>query len=383
MVLLLNEGVKLMVNKQRLADEFLELVQIDSESKSEAAIANVLKEKLTALGVEVFEDDSVARTGQEAGNLICTLKGNKAGVAPIYFTCHMDTVTPGKGVKPTLNDEVIETDGTTVLGADDKAGIAAILEAVRVLKENQMAHGDIQFILTVSEEIGLVGSQAIDPSLLTAKFGFALDSGGSVGEIIVGAPTQAKITARVYGKTAHAGVEPEKGISAITIASIAIASLPLGRIDDELTANIGTINGGTATNVVCDYVEVVAEARALVAEKMEKQAQLMKETFEQTASEMGGIADVDVDVLYAGYKLGHKDQVVEVAKRAANKIGRVPKLMHSGGGSDANIFSGFGIPTVNLAVGYEDIHTTNEKMPISELVKITEMVVAVIEVTAE
>jgi len=383
MVLLFNEGVELMVNEQRLVDEFLGLVQVDSESKSEAAIAKVLKEKFTALDVEVFEDDSPTRTGQEAGNLICTLKGNKPGARPIYFTCHMDTVNPGKGVKPTIKDGVIATDETTILGADDKAGIAALLEAVRVLKENEISHGDIQFIITVSEEIGLVGSGAMDSSLLNAEFGYAIDSSGSVGEIIVAAPTQAKIVAKVYGKTAHAGVEPEKGISAITIAANAIANMPLGRIDEELTANIGTINGGTATNVVCDYVEVVAEARGLVAEKMEKQAQLMKEAFEKAAVEMGGKADVEVTVLYAGYKLGHGDQVVEVAKRAAQKIGLKPKLMKSGGGSDANVFSGFGIPTVNLAVGYEDIHTINEKMPISELVKITEMIVAVIETATE
>ena len=372
-----------MVKEQRIVDEFLELVQVDSESKHEAQIVKVLKEKFTALGVVVFEDDSASRTGQEAGNLICLLKGTKAGVSPIYFTCHMDTVTPGNGVKPSIKDGVIETDKTTILGADDKAGIAALLEAVRVLKEQGIPHGDIQFILTVSEEIGLLGSQAMDPSLLKAEFGYAIDSGGAVGEIIVAAPTQARVVAKIHGKTAHAGVAPEKGISAITMAAKAIAKMPLGRIDDELTANIGTINGGTATNVVCDYVEVVAEARGLVKEKMESQVQQMKELFEQEAAAMGGRADVTIDVMYASYKLGDGDHVVEVAKRAAAKIGREPKLLQSGGGSDANIFSGYGIPTVNLAIGYEDIHTTDEKMPINELVKVTEMVLAIIEEVAK
>jgi len=372
-----------MINKKRLIDEFMELVQIDSESKHEAKIVKILTEKLVALGVDVIEDNSTIKTGQEAGNLICTIKGNKEGVSPIYFTCHVDTVTPGNGVKPSIKGDVIETDGTTVLGADDKAGIAALLEAVRVIKENKMAHGDIQFILTVSEEIGLVGSRAMDPKWLKAEFGYAIDSDGPVGDLIVAAPTQAKLTAKIYGQTAHAGVAPEKGVSAITIAANAIAKMPLGRIDDELTANIGSIHGGTATNIVCDYVEVVAETRALVPEKMEKQAQLMKEAFETTATEMGGTAAVSVEVIYAGYKLGDGDQVVEVAKRAAKKINRPSRLLKSGGGSDANIFSGFGVPTVNLAVGYQEIHTTNEKMPISELIKVSEMVVAIIEEVAK
>lgn len=373
-----------MINEQRIVDEFLELVQIDSESKYEGQIAKTLKEKFSALGVEVFEDDSAANTGHEAGNLICTLKGNKEGVDPIYFTCHMDTVTPGKGVKPSIKDGIIFTDGTTILGADDKTGIAALLEAVRAIKENNIEHGDIQFVITIGEEIGLIGAQEIDPSLLNAKFGFALDSDGEVGNIVVAAPTQAIISAVIHGKTAHAGVAPEKGVSAIAIAAKAIASMPLGRLNEDTTANIGSIHGGTATNIVCDHVEVKAETRSLLAEEMQKQAQIMKDAFINAAEEMGGKADVDVNVPFAGFKLGHGDEVVEVAKRAAAKIGRTSELRHSGGGSDANIFSGFGIPTVNLCVGYEEIHTTNERMPIGELVKTAEMVVAIVEeVTAK
>ena len=382
-MIVIKKGCVRVVNQKRLVEEFLELVKIDSESKNEMQMVKILMEKFKVLNVEVFEDDSKERTGQLAGNLICTLKGSDSSISPIYFTCHMDTVTPGKGVKPVIKDDIIMTDGTTVLGADDKAGIASILEVVKVLKEKQISHGDIQFILTVSEEIGLVGSQAINPNLLNAEFGYAIDSGGTVGDIIVAAPTQSKITAEIFGKKAHAGVEPEKGISAITIASKAISKMPLGRIDDELTANIGIFKGGTATNIVCDYVEIIAEARALVSEKMENQSKLMKEIFEETALEMGGHADVSIEVLYAGYKLGEGDKVVEIAQRAAKRIGRHGNLLQSGGGSDANIFSGFGIPTVNLAVGYEDIHTTDEKMPIAELVKVAEMVIAIIEETAK
>jgi len=291
----------------------------------------------------------------------------------------MDTVTPGNGVKPSIDNDKVITDGTTILGADDKAGIAAMLEAIRVLKENKIEHGDIQFIITVGEEIGLIGAKAIDPNMLKAKFGYALDSGGPVGSMVTAAPTLAVITAEIHGKTAHAGVAPEEGVSAITIAAKAIASMPLGRLDEDTTANIGIIEGGKATNIVCDYVKVVAEARSTVADKMELQAQVMKDAFERCAMQMGGEAKVTITISCPAFKLSADDEVVQVAIRAAKKIGRTSELLKSGGGSDANIFAGFNIPTTNLCVGYEEIHTTNEKMPIGELVRINELVVAIAE----
>ncbi|MFC4558744.1 M20/M25/M40 family metallo-hydrolase [Virgibacillus kekensis] len=370
------------VNKERLLDEFFELVQVDSETKHEEKIAAVLKKKFTELGLEVIEDDSKDKTGHGAGNLICTLKGNKDGVDPIYFTSHMDTVVPGKGIKPSIKEGYIVSDGSTILGSDDKAGLAAILETIRTIKENNLEHGDIQFVITVGEESGLVGAKALDESLLNAKYGYAIDSNGSVGDIIVAAPTQAKIFAVMKGKTAHAGVAPEKGVSAITLAAKAIAKMPLGRIDEDTTANIGRFEGGQQTNIVCDYVEILAEARSLVPEKMEAQVAKMKEAFEKTAEELGGSADVDIKIMYPGFKHEAGDEVVEVARRAAKTIGRESKLEKSGGGSDANIIAGYGIPTVNLAVGYEEIHTTNERMPVDELVKITEFVTAIIQETA-
>ncbi|PKG21496.1 tripeptidase T [Niallia nealsonii] len=371
-----------MINNERLLNQFLELVKIDSETKYEKEIAGVLKNKFTELGLDVIEDDTTAITGHGAGNLICTLKGNAENADPIYFTSHMDTVVPGVGVKPSIKDGYVVTDGTTILGADDKAGLAVILETLTVIKENNLPHGTIQYVITVGEESGLVGAKALDPALLTAKFGYALDSDGKVGNIVVAAPTQAKVKATILGKTAHAGVAPEKGVSAITIAAKSIAKMPLGRIDSETTANIGRFEGGQQTNIVCDHVEILAEARSLVEEKMQNQVAKMKEAFETTAKDMGGEAIVEVEVMYPGFKYGAGDHVVEVARKAAEKIGRSCSLEQSGGGSDANVICGFGIPTVNLAVGYEDIHTTKEKMPIEELNKLAEMVLAIIKEVA-
>ncbi|QPC46791.1 M20/M25/M40 family metallo-hydrolase [Mangrovibacillus cuniculi] len=372
-----------MINQERLLEEFLELVQIDSETKFEAEIAAVLTKKFTDLGVNVFEDDTTEETGHGAGNLVCTLEGTKEGVETIYFTSHMDTVVPARGVKPSIQDGYVVTDGTTILGADDKAGLAAMLELVRVLKEQEIPHGKIEFIITVGEESGLVGAKALDSKLVTAKYGYALDSDGAVGNIIVAAPTQAKVKATILGKTAHAGVAPEKGVSAITIASKAISRMPLGRIDEETTANIGRFEGGQATNIVCDQVDILAEARSLVPEKMEAQVEKMKEAFQSAAEEMGGQAEVDVQVMYPGFKYGAGDQVVEVARAAAKAIGRESELLTSGGGSDANVIAGFGIPTVNLAVGYEEIHTKNERMPIEELYKLAELTVAIVKEVAK
>ncbi|WP_018660580.1 tripeptidase T [Heyndrickxia acidiproducens] len=371
-----------MVNEERLLKEFFELVQTDSETGHEEKIGRLLKQKFESLGAEVFEDDTKGQTGHGSGNLICTLKGNVPEAAPIYFTSHMDTVVPGKGIKPSIKDGWIVSDGTTILGSDDKAGLSALFEMIRVLKEDNIPHGDIQFVITVGEESGLVGAKALDSSLLKAKYGFALDSDGAVGTIVVAAPTQAKVKATILGKTAHAGVAPEKGVSAITIAAKAISKMPLGRIDKETTANIGRFEGGQATNIVCDRVDILAEARSLVPEKMQAQVAKMKEAFETAAQEMGGKAEVEVKVMYPGFKFQDGDQVVEVAKKAAAKIGRESKLEQSGGGSDANVIAGFNIPTVNLGTGYEEIHTTNERIPVKELIKLTEMAIAIVEVAA-
>ncbi|WP_100398425.1 M20/M25/M40 family metallo-hydrolase [Bacillus sp. FJAT-44742] len=368
-----------MINEKRLLNEFLELVKVDSETKHERAICDILKGKFIALGLDVVEDNAAETTEHEAGNLICTMQGNKEGADPIFFTCHMDTVIPGKGIQPSVEDGHVVTDGTTILGADDKAGIAAMLEGIRTIQEQKIEHGPLQFVITVGEESGLIGAKALNPEMLNAKYGFAMDSGGDVGNIIVSAPNQATLEVTVNGKTAHAGVAPEKGISAITVAAKSVAKMPLGRIDEETTANIGRFEGGQKTNIVTDKAYILAEARSLDRKKLDVQVEKMKKAFEDTAREMGASANVNVKYAYPGYKFDIGDSVVQVAMNAVRRSGLTPSLKTSGGGSDANIFSGYGIPTVNFAVGYLDIHTPQERMPISELNKITQLMVSVVE----
>lgn len=277
----------MLVNSTRVVDTFIELVKIDSESKNEGKFQAFLKRKFEALGLEVYEDNAKEITGYGANNLLCRLPGNK-NVDPIFFCCHMDTVPPGVGIQPEIKDGIIYSDGSTILAADDKAGIAILIELIEVLQENNIPHGTLEFVFTVGEETGLVGAEAFDMELLQADYGFVLDTGGPVGAITVGSPTLYMMDVIVEGVTAHAGIEPEKGVSAIEIISKAIANMKLGRIDDETTANIGTVHGGTASNIVMDKVELVAEARSISADSAIKQVQHMQKLFEDTAFAMGG-----------------------------------------------------------------------------------------------
>ncbi|MFD0711079.1 M20/M25/M40 family metallo-hydrolase [Paenibacillus sp. GCM10027626] len=373
-----------MIQEERLINHFMSLVQIDSETKQEREICDVLKASFAELGLSVEEDASAAVTGHGAGNLIVKLPANGAQQADtIFFTCHMDTVTPGKGIKPQLDEDgYIRSDGTTILGSDDKAGLAAIFEAVRVLKEQQIPHGEVHFIITAGEESGLVGARALDPAKLEAKFGYALDSNGEVGEIAVAAPAQAKIIIKIHGKSAHAGVNPEKGISAIQVAAKAIARMPLGRIDYETTANIGRFEGGGATNIVTDFAKLEAEARSVDAEKLNKQVEAMRAAVDSAVAEFGARAEFEDVLVYPAYRYQDGDPVVELAKKAIRAIGAEPVTFHSGGGSDANIFNGLGVPTVNLAIGYEHIHTTKEQIKAGDLVKTAQLVVELIRQAA-
>ncbi|WP_055107705.1 M20/M25/M40 family metallo-hydrolase [Paenibacillus ihumii] len=372
-----------MVNKDRIIAQFIELVQIDSETKDERSIADFLIKRFTELGLQVVEDDSRKKTGHGAGNIIATLPARPGTHAqPFLFTCHMDTVAPGKGIKPVIGEDGwIRSDGTTILGADDKAGLAALLETIQVLKEQQLPHGQVQFVITAGEESGLLGARALDRSLLDASFGFAIDSNGEVGSICVGAPTQARIEIEIFGKSAHAGVNPEDGISAIQVAGKAIARMRLGRIDKETTANIGKFEGGGPTNVVTDYARLYAEARSLSQEKVDKQLALMKEAVDSACSEFGARGEFRSDIVYPGFHLGEQDAVVQLAKRAAGRLGLSGRTFTSGGGSDANIMNGYGVPTVNLAVGYEGIHTTEERIKSEDIVKIAEYALEIVAQT--
>ncbi|WP_149453660.1 M20/M25/M40 family metallo-hydrolase [Pasteuria penetrans] len=365
-----------MINPQRLLDQFITLVQIDSETGQERAICDYLLQRCEQLGLIAHEDDSMVRTGHAAGNIIAR---SRTEGTPVLFSCHMDTVKPGVGVQPRVGKDYVTSDGTTVLGADDKAGLAALLEGLQVWQEKGRTLPPLEIVLTVGEEAGLVGMRNIDSSCLRSPYGFVLDCDGDVGSIVVSAPAQAVLQTTIYGRSAHAGLMPEKGISAIRIASRAISHMRLGRIDAETTANIGRFQGGVASNIIPDHVEILAEARSCNEAKLNTQVDHMERIFVRTAATYGGEVAITVERPYASFNRTREEPVVLHATRAVRCIGRTPKYVRSGGASDANVLTSYRIPTVNLGIGYEDVHTTKERISLRELNKAAELVVALWE----
>ncbi|MCS4485491.1 M20/M25/M40 family metallo-hydrolase [Staphylococcus americanisciuri] len=368
-----------MIHQERLVNTFIELVKIDSETGQEGNIQPILKEKFEALGLQVQEDDAKNKTGFGANNLICTLPAIDESKEKIYFTSHMDTVVPGKNIQPIIKDGIISSDGTTILGADDKAGLAVIFEALHIIQEQKLPHGQLQFIITVGEESGLIGAKALDKEMIDAAYGFAIDSSVPVGDFTIGAPYQMQIQATIHGKKAHAST-PDKGISAINMAAKAISRMKLGQIDYETTANIGKFEGGGPTNIVTDLVNIWAEARSHSEEKIYAQTEHMAQTFKETAQSFGCHADVTTELSYPGFLVGEDEVVYQKAQTAAKSLGLSGAATIGGGGSDGNIISQFGIPTVILGVGYEAIHTTSERIAIQSMIDLVAYVLKLIEI---
>lgn len=250
------------MNTDRLLEDFFTLVRIRSPARDERVIADMLATRMAAMGMAVSEDDVGSKIGGNAGNLFGYLEGSVAGAPRLLLSVHMDTVEPCDNIKPRLKDGVITSDGTTILGADCKSGMAAIFEALRVVSETGEPHGDIQLVITVAEEGGVNGSKHLDRARLRADLGYVLDSDGPPGEIVVQAPGKDRIDAVIHGKKAHAGIAPELGVNAVALAARALTRLPMGRVDAETTINVGMINGGGATNVVPDRVAFAIETRS-------------------------------------------------------------------------------------------------------------------------
>ncbi len=347
-----------MINESRLVQTFLELLAIDSPSGQEEAIGADLMQRFAGLGGEVVRD--------EHGNVIARWPG--AGDAWLLLSAHMDTVGTDTGIRPQIRDGVIYSDGTTILGGDDKSGVAAIIEVLLSIREDQLAHPPLEVVISVGEEVGLQGAKWLDKSKLRARQGYVLDSGGAIGSIVVSAPSQDSLRMTVHGKKAHAGSEPENGINAIRVAAEAIAAMPLGRIDFETTANIGVIEGGTATNIVPDEVMVRGEARSRSAAKLEDQTAAMVRAFEEAAAGHGARAEISVVRSYNAYRYTPETPVVARAARAARRLGFQPSYRDSGGGADANVYAAAGINCAVLSTGMDDVHTAQEHIAIADMV---------------
>ena len=372
-----------MVEKQRLVDSFLRLAAINSPLGKEKEVADILERDLRALGFQVVRDNAHKKVKGNTGNVIATKKGNVTDAVPIMFSAHMDTVTPTEDWSYKIDGDVIRSNGKTILAADDKAGIAAVMEAMRIVQAKNIPHGDIQIVFSIGEEVGLYGAKYLDYSLITSKCAFVYDMGKPVGCVTVAAPSHDNILVKVKGKAAHAGARPEDGINAIAVASKAIANMKLGRIDHETTANIGIISGGTARNVVPDLCEVKGEARSRNEDKLDAQVQHMVEAFHDAAAEAGAEIDMEISRSYHAYRLSEKDEVVRIAVEAARRVGIEPELHETGGGSDASIFNAKGLPATVIGVGYDKAHSTEEYLTISDFVKSAEMAVALVQVAVQ
>jgi len=371
-----------MVNEKRLIESFMELVKIDSISRGERNLADFLMEKLEDLGLDVMVDQAGEKAKSNSGNIIARLKGNIKKATPIMFSAHMDTVVPGKNINPLCDGEKIISSGKTILGADDKAAIAALLETLHILKENNILCGDIEIVFSICEEIGLQGAKNLNISELKSQMGWVLDAGSRVGKIITTAPSQNSLEIIIYGKSAHAGANPEEGINAIQVAGFALSGMRLGRIDEETTTNIGVISGGKATNIVPDKVTLKGEVRSRNEEKLKKYTEKLTKITEDTAQEFKAKAEVKVIKEYQCYNLSPDDQVVKIAVKALKDLGLEPTLCPTGGGSDANVFNKKGLPSVVLSVGMEKVHTLEEYILIEDLKNTAECILSIINTVA-
>jgi tripeptide aminopeptidase len=352
-----------MINQDRLLGTFLDLVRIDNPSGGEAPIAAHVRSLLAGMGLAVEED--------AIHNLLARIPGQGE---PLLLNAHMDSVAPCLGVRPIVADGVVRSSGDTVLGADDLAGVAAIIEGVRSTLERGGAHRAAELLFTVQEEVGLRGAAQFEVSKLQAREGITLDSGGDFGGITVGAPAQDSLRAVVIGRAAHAGVAPERGINAIVVAAQALAAMPLGRIDAETTANIGIIKGGDATNIVPERVELWGEARSHDQQKLVDQIEQMVAAFELASRAAGASVQVEVTHKYDAYRLAKELPILDRIAAVMRAMQVEPTFQISGGGSDVNILAQRGFQIANLSVGYREIHSTGEHIAVADLGRAAELV---------
>jgi tripeptide aminopeptidase len=363
-------------NDEQLLDLFLRLVRIPSPSGQERAVADLVLEHLRAAGLEPFEDDSAGATGASSGNIQISLPGRGAGV-PVLLGAHIDTVAVAGAITPVVENGRVRSDGTTILGADDKTAVAVLLALLTDLAVEPPA-GGVEVVFTTSEEIGLRGAKALDLARVRAAAGFVLDSSGPLGEVIVAAPSQRMVTAEFKGRAAHAGIEPERGRSAVVAAARAIAGMKLGRIDEQTTANIGVIEGGVASNVVPDRCVMSGEARSRDAARLAAQVQHMLDAIALGATEAGVDVTTSVAAEYELFSLAEDSLPASIAAEALRSIGIEPRFVGTGGGSDVNIFNARGLPSVNLSAGYEHVHSPEEVMPLDRLRQAYELAHAIV-----
>jgi len=380
-----------MINQERIKSLLLELVQIDSHSRKERDVAELIKKYCEEMGAQVEIDDAGTAVGGNSGNVIARFPGTIPNADSIMMSAHMDTVVPGEGVKPIIEGDIIRTDETTVLGGDDKSGCAVIIEVIRCLQEQNIPYTPIEAIFSICEEVGLLGAKNVDVSKLKAKYGIVFDS-DDPGFLFTKGPSSNHMEFKIHGLESHAGVAPEDGISAIKIAAEGLAAMKLGRIDEETTANIGLITGGMATNIIPNLVVMQGEARSRSEEKLEAQTQHMKKCLEDAAAKYQvtvegkttkASVESHVERDYSSMDVPDSSHVVQLVIKAAARMGLDVKTMASGGGCDANVFNLKGIECANLGTGMRAIHTVKEWLDVKDMYASAEMTLEIMKLNGE
>jgi len=378
------------INPDRLKNFLIELIKIDSLSRHELDVAMRLQRELEELGAEVTIDNAGEMVGGNVGNLIAKFPSTAPPSQPLLLSAHMDTVVPGEGIVPILDGDVLRSDGTTVLGGDDKSGIAIICEVLRVIKENAIPCSAIDVVFTICEEAGLIGAKCLDVKALRASTGLVLDS-DSVGFLFTRAPAANRMEFRVHGLEAHAGVCPEKGINAIKVAADGIAQMKLGRIDDETTANIGVVEGGMAVNIVPNRVILKGEARSHDPDKLTRQTEHMQQCLEAAAAkymlELDGKRyqariESKVERDYDRMAVPESAPIVRLVHSAARNLNLEVKTGATGGGCDANVLNQKGLVVANLGTGMREIHTVNEWLDLKDLYLSAQIVLEIVKLNA-
>jgi len=361
------------INRDRLVRTFTELAEIPSPSWQEKEVMNYIIKRFRRLG-------GVCSTYPcgESHNLLIKIPG-ESNRSTILLSGHMDTVTPCDNVKVKVTATKITSDGTSVLGSDDKAAIAVFIEAFEYVKENSISHGPVEILLTCAEELGLKGIKGFDLSLLSAKYGFVFDSSGNIGRIVVKAPYHSNMKIAIKGKASHAGMAPEKGISAIKVLSEIITKLPSGRIDEESSCNVGIISGGRATNIIPEDAACALEVRSIDRKKMVSIEKQVRETVKNVCSAWGAKSGITRTLEYSGFTISHDEKVAMYTAEAMKRIKIKPSFVSMGGGSDTNIINSSRIRAINLSCGMEKIHSTEEFITIANLEKGAQLVLSILE----
>jgi tripeptide aminopeptidase len=346
---------------------FTELAAMPSPPGEEREVADRVTEYLRGIGLDVEEDDAGQQIESTAGNLLCRLEPSAEG-EPLFLCAHLDTVPPEAPIEPVIDDDgIVRNAGGTILGADNKAAVAAMLEATRRVVAEERPHAGIELLFTPKEEVGLLGAAAFDEGALHAKVGYVYDQAAPIGHVILGAPYAHAMQVRFHGRAAHSGMYPEEGRSAIAGAAKAIADLRLGRLDEETTANVGLIEGGTAANIIPEWCTFVAEARSHDERKLADVVQEMLDAITFAAGLSECEVETELKKSYRGYRFRRDDLAVRLAAEALEATGYRPHYELSGGAADANVFNERGLSCVNLANGMTDIHTADERISVADL----------------